>query len=384
MTENTELTCINCAKRVVRSRIQLTCLEATVASDCRPQPWPAQLWQCPHCQQIQKIPDRAYQQNVEAIYRSYTANPLTQGAEQLNYSSAVPLPRCQQILHNAQPNLSQWADASINVLDIGTGSGVMLDAVHEKYPAWQLYAHDVSDHQAECLRAKLPLQGFMAGELNPHMTKPYQQHFQLISMIHVVEHVLNPQALLSQLATLLADDGVLLIQVPHILENPWDLGIYDHVQHFQPETLIRLVQQVFPVTEVMASPIQKEITLVAKKHSQRTVSVPVSSCDAATYPTPLLSIVDELQRLRLQLEQATVSVLLGTGPAAGMLLSSAKQWQLDHKITAIVDEDERKWGSEFGGVRVISPAEIPKNADVLLPYPEAQRAQIQKRLVDVQ
>lgn len=391
MKSNTLLSCINCGENTQADNANQIRLEATVASDCRPQPWAAEIWQCPHCQQIQKQPTAEYRQNVNAIYQSYAANPLTQGAEQLNYSSDVPLPRCQQILDNARAWLSPWATSPVNMLDIGTGSGVMLDAAHAQFSQWQLYAHDVSDHHADFLMQKLPLSGFIAGELDGQVTQQYQHHFHVISMIHVLEHVLNPQELLSQIAALLTDDGVLLIQVPFILENPWDLGIYDHVQHFDVVTLCRLVEQVFPYVELMQSPIQKEITLVATKslhhqsfnQAEHSQSLRFSQSNLAThahYAQPLASIRDELQRLQQQLLGSAMCVLLGTGPAAGLLLSSAKQWQLHLKIVAIVDEDERKWGSEFGGVRVIAPADMPADAELLLPYPLAQREQIEKRM----
>lgn len=373
--------CLNCQKSTKNPSVTSMQLAATVASDCRPQPHSACVWQCPSCSQIQKWVDDSYQQQVAEIYQSYAANPLTQGAEQLNYSSDVPLPRCQQILKNAEPLFAEWEHDNIKMLDVGTGSGVMLDAIHQHYPAWQLYAHDVSDHQAQTLKNKLPLQGFIAGEIDAQIGEQYTKRFQLLSLIHVLEHVLTPQAFLQNLAKMLSDDGILLIQVPNILENPWDLGIYDHVQHFSESTLIQLLSQVFPFVQQLASPIQKEITLVASK--QRVLSVPIAEQREPTYPSPLQNISEELQRLHEQLSQASTCVLLGTGPAAGLLISSAKQWKCDHKIVAIIDEDSRKWGSEFGGIPVVSPQQKNKDAELLLPYPAAQRRQIAQRLKQV-
>lgn len=381
MSSDLAYSCLNCQKTVTIDDHQQYKLVASVSSDCRPQPWTADILICPHCHQVQKLTDAHYQHNVTAIYQSYCANPLTQGAEQLNYSASVPLPRCRQILHNATWRLEHWKEQAINVLDIGTGSGVMLDAIHAQFPEWHLYAQDVSDHQSTFLRNKLPLRGFIAGELTFQRTNDYVQQFDLVSMIHVLEHVLAPQQLLQQISRMLTDDGVLLIQVPNIVENPWDLGIYDHVQHFSPKTLSQLVQQVFPYVQILTSPIKKEITLLAaNKPLFAQLSQPDSS-QPATYPEPLSNIATELSRLRQQLNKADTCVLLGTGPAAGLLISHAKQWQLSHKIINVIDEDSRKWGSEFGGIKVVSPDNMPNDTELLLPYPESQRIQIEQRIV---
>jgi 2-polyprenyl-3-methyl-5-hydroxy-6-metoxy-1,4-benzoquinol methylase len=88
--------------------------------------------------------------------------------------------------------------------------------------------------------------------------------FDVISFIHVLEHIPSPAPLLESLHNKFKPNGVLLIQVPYFIDNPFDLIIADHCSHFTPETLSKIVQDAgYNISLLRTDIITKEITLVA-------------------------------------------------------------------------------------------------------------------------
>src|SRR5690606_38916269 len=56
--------------------------------------------------------------------------------------------------------------------------------------------------------------------------------FNLITMVHVLEHIPSPHTFLRRVINKLEPAGLLLIEVPDHHSNPFDLLIADHCSHF--------------------------------------------------------------------------------------------------------------------------------------------------------
>src|SRR5205085_10385374 len=84
----------------------------------------------------------------------------------------------------------------------------------------------------------------IAGAGSLHIAAPgdVPGHFDLITLIHVLEHIPNPRALLVELRKKLKPGGMLVIEVPAFMRNPFDLLIADHIVHFNEVTILQTMR----------------------------------------------------------------------------------------------------------------------------------------------
>ena len=85
--------------------------------------------------------------------------------------------------------------------------------------------------------------------------------FDLISMVHVLEHVQDPLTTMLEVRRLLRDDGVAYIEVPEFMNRRWRSKNYLHIAHkyiFDRDTLSRLAGQAgLKVREEFSSPVER-------------------------------------------------------------------------------------------------------------------------------
>jgi 2-polyprenyl-3-methyl-5-hydroxy-6-metoxy-1,4-benzoquinol methylase len=129
-----------------------------------------------------------------------------------------------------------------SVLDCGAGEGHLVHALR----ALGVHASGVEPSAAGRAAARRRY-GFELHARISELSGP----FDLVTLIHVLEHVTNPVAMLRELPPRLRPNGVLFIEVPHagsvdmwrprrrreILDLPF------HLYHFVPSTLCRIVEQ---------------------------------------------------------------------------------------------------------------------------------------------
>lgn len=337
-------------------------LRQAIASDCSPVAHAATVLQCQRCGHYQKLLSSDYQQQVNHIYQRYAPYSLNDGKEQLSFSAQVPFSRCQQILSHCVNLLQLPADARF--LDIGTGSGAMLQAVDSLQLGWQKSAQDVSDDKAGLLTRQHQLSAFYAGSIDT-----ISGQFDVVTLIHVLEHIAEPGPFLQALSARLSSTGSAIIQVPDISSNYWDFAIFDHVSHFSPSALFGLLSRYFRQVCFPTQQLAKEITVIVSNSQQRH-SQPAAACSGQ--PHLLFN-----QQLTL-LQQLPDVYVMGTGPAACFCTSV-----LGDKVLGILDEDPTKIDKYLLGKKIYN-ANNRCAALVLLPYPPQQIAQIMQRLAQHQ
>jgi SAM-dependent methyltransferase len=126
------------------------------------------------------------------------------------------------------------------LLDFGCGGGAFLDRMRRR--GWQVTGLDVSDAAVSRARRELGLR-VLAGSLpHPELTGTT---FDVITMLHSLEHVHAPLAALRAAHHLLAPGGKLLVAVPNIDSAAFrwcgagwaGLDLPRHLTHFTPRTL---------------------------------------------------------------------------------------------------------------------------------------------------
>lgn len=360
-----------------------------VTSDCRPWPAGGRLGACPACGTIQSAVDDGWRAETAEIYRSYAMFHQRTGADHAVYDArnAGVRSRSSSLLER----FAVWAALPERgrLLDIGCGTGPLLAAAAALRPGWDLAGAEQNDRMKERILAIPGVSRFHGGDIADIVAAG--DRFDVVSMIHVLEHVAGPVGFLRQAARLLTAEGRLLIQVPAMPDNPFDLVVADHCSHFSAGTAAAAVRRAGLVVEQVAGWVAKEITLVARlPPADRPAEAPSPGGAAGDGPpcggldpagidrmvSWLNSVGEQAERLAGEGELG----LLGTSIAATWLAG-----RLDARghgrAAFFVDEDPVMHGRFFLGRPVLPVARIPAKSTLYCPMPPVQAATIRDRLM---
>jgi SAM-dependent methyltransferase len=131
------------------------------------------------------------------------------------------------------------------LLDVGCGKGRFLAAAQAA--GWHGVGVEFSAASAEMARATNHID-VVVGDF---LTVPIDEHFDAITMWHVLEHLPDPRAAVERAASLLQPGGRLVISVPNsrslqarIGGDRWfHLDLPRHTYHFTPNALRRMVER---------------------------------------------------------------------------------------------------------------------------------------------
>ena len=124
------------------------------------------------------------------------------------------------------------------MLDVGCGNGAMLRAFSQAAPGWSLAGTELSDKYRRLVEG---IPGVESLYTCPPAEVPGQ--FDLVSMIHVLEHIPRPAAFLARLLPKLVPGGLLVVELPHHVANPFELLIADHCTHFAAATAAAVLER---------------------------------------------------------------------------------------------------------------------------------------------
>lgn len=354
------MSCVLCGGQT--TLIYSSPLPYSVSSDCRKVASFPDIYQCESCCHVQKIAHQEYQQAVAQLYASYDAYTLTQGKEPLKFSSEIPGSRTSAILQNVIPYINNHCG---NWLDIGTGSGVMLHSVSVGLPNYTLWGQDISGHCQSEVMGIANVAGFYSGEI-----EQIDEKFDVVSAIHVLEHVFDPQQFVIGLKRLLTTNGSLIIQVPNVANNPFDVCVFDHVSHFNVQVLVRFLKKYFKYQVLTQGQITKEITVVVS--DSELLKKPTWKGEGATDHLLDLTELHALDK-KINATKAKTGVF-STGPAAVYTAVNLKE-----KLSCFVDEDPDKVGKYFLGVPVVSVSQFDRQNSLINPLPLHQFELVNRR-----
>ena len=108
------------------------------------------------------------------------------------------------------------------MLDAGCGTGVLLQAIHERYPHVKLTGSEYSGQGLQFARKRLPDAEFMTMDLSK---QPLERTFDLITCIDVLEHIPDDRAALRNLHQMSAEYAILSVPLgPLFREEAERLG----------------------------------------------------------------------------------------------------------------------------------------------------------------
>lgn len=238
------------------------------------------VWHCKRCGVMFRNPRPTQCE----IIRSYDS-----GLTYAQWQQELPI---RELLWRERVGLIQRYKSDGELLDIGTGDGFFLSMLGSRYI---INSTEISESGA--LYAKQ--RGF-SPRIGDFMDLDYANEvFDVVTLWHVLEHVLRPGDLLRKIQTVLKPDGLLALAVPNehynIIFNAWSekpLGDLEfareiHLTHFTPGVLRNYLQaNGFDVLEFGVDDVHVERNFKTKLlfHSSKQLNRLIGwHCDKAMY-----------------------------------------------------------------------------------------------------
>jgi 2-polyprenyl-3-methyl-5-hydroxy-6-metoxy-1,4-benzoquinol methylase len=347
-----------------------------ITSDEQPFRCGGRLFVCDDCGTVQKQIDEQLLGEIGEIYANYATFKKSDGDEQIAFDQrSGRLRRRSSILTERIHEEANLADSG-RFLDIGCGNGVTLKAFNEQLPLWNLFGQEIDSRSEEVLK-RLP--EFKQLFTCPPETVP--DRYELISLIHTLEHFVKPSCLLQGLLSKLEQNGLLFVQVCNLEENPFDLLIADHLLHFTPSSLSQLAQKAgYRAVLTSTDWIPKELSaLFSLESDDNDYKTPKELPNLAKRRvTKHLEWLSQLETsARTELSAFTHRGLFGSTIAATWLGGA-----LGDAIDFFVEEDTSRCGKQLLQKPIIHPRDVPENAGVYLGLAPVTAKKIYSRLVN--
>jgi ubiquinone/menaquinone biosynthesis C-methylase UbiE len=166
--------------------------------------------------------DEFYENNYWPVYISSRFNDLDE-----MYIEDQCGARAEQIFTTITPSFQQ---APSSYLDIGCGQGAMLAEFRKRYPTASFVGVEPSPHAAEFCRRRHGI-NIEVVHWNTLNAAELPGPFDLITLIHVLEHVLDPVDVLSRAVNRLSKTGLIYVEVPDLLSDHWSGKDFFHIAH---------------------------------------------------------------------------------------------------------------------------------------------------------
>jgi len=342
-----------------------------ITSDCRPWNPSGRLVVCDVCGCIFKPADTKWQAEVAEIYSDYEAYRSGNGNEisVFDLESGTSSKRSERVLGILEQKVMLPENGRL--LDVGCGRGQLLSSFHKLRQSWSLYGTDLNEKNRK-------IAGSLSGvvEVRSNQIQDFDGQFDVISMLHLVEHVPATHELIRDAKDKLSDDGVILILVPYFVESPFDLIVIDHCTHFSLPVMRRLLEaeglEIIIATDKW---IAKELTIVARKAK----TVPqIERTDPRWYKLTedLVAWLYEVASLAIEsAETARPFGIFGTGLGGAWFFP-----QVSDKTEFFVDEDLSRIGTKVFDRPVLSISDIPSGATIFMAVAPELAHSIVKRI----
>lgn len=333
------------------------------------------------CGTLQTAITQTWRDLCDKIYEDYQIYYLAGGIEaQTRTEAGAPMSFRSALLVDRLSHHIQGSSSSKKLLEVGCGNGPFLREFARAFPDWMLCGTEFDAKDEASLR-RIP--GF--AELFVGGIEAVRGQFDGFVMVHVLEHLEQPQKALATLRERAAsEDAFLLVQVPDCAVNPFALMTIDHATHFTPSSLSRLVKSSgWRLVNDEPSWIPKEISVLAEAGKADGAKTDGASAEEISVAVALLEnslrwldeVVGMVKKLSGKDEKLGIfgTAIAGTWLAATLLESGVDDF-------FFVDEQEQRAGRRHLGKPVYMPHEVPADAVVLVAVAPVQSASIATRL----
>ncbi|MFQ3907394.1 MULTISPECIES: class I SAM-dependent methyltransferase [Leptospira] len=350
-----------------------------VTSDCKPWKRNGLLGICENCGTVQKRNDQAWRGEVEEIYKNYSIYHQGNGLEQVIFQNGPGLFKNRSFQIISKLKEYGFLSNTGKLLDIGCGNGGFLKSFQELFPNWVNSGYEIDEKYKENVLSIPNVVNFYSSDLSI-----IKEKFDVITLIHVLEHLSDPWDYLNKVKDLLLPDGILLIEVPNFRENPFDLIIADHIVHYSLDTFNLIVNK-----------LGGEIVYQSENIVHREITICVSFSNLLKEKSKSEKVPPEVKNLNLVITNEyiynlekfanTIVAESKTGVSLGIFGTSiAATWVLSvlggESISYFVDEDINRIGRRIFDIPILSPENVSADSILVLPFKKEIASSIFHRL----
>jgi SAM-dependent methyltransferase len=328
-----------------------------VTSDCKPWPAGGRLAVCRGCGTVQKPLTTEWRAECDAIYTGYTIYQMWGGQEQPVFAGAdgAAASRSSQLMRKLADG--GFLPETGRMLDVGCGSGTLFHSFRAVRPNWSMAGSELGDQTKAVVEAIPGVEKLYVGPFDD-----IPGRFDLITLVHCLEHVPDPSAFLRELSKKLTPTGVIVVDVPDHARNPYDLLIADHCTHFTRVTLAdAAVAGGLDLQACTEEWIAKELVMVGRAGG---AGLTAREADPEAAETTVRAQLARLARLT-----TVARDMAARGPLGVFGTSIAGTWlsrELGDSVQFFVDEDPGRHGRTLAGKPILAPAAAPVGAQVLI------------------
>lgn len=343
----------------------------SVTSDARPFPDSEKLFLCKNCLLVQRARTDKWTIDCNEIYVTYEAYRQGDKSEQKIFATdGNNMTRSKKILSYLTQKNIEVMDGT-KWLDFGCGEGNFLWECGNAHEKINMHGFEVNDNnKASILGIK---------NCNKFFTdfNELENNYDFISLIHVLEHIPQPKDLLQGLASKLTPTGVLIVAVPNVEQNAFDLLVTDHGNFFSKYSLSKLIINAsLNILHVESDYINKELLIIASVDKTNAIDVePFRFNIQETLESHVGYLDGILNDAKQKSSHANISIF-GTTTGATWLTAEIG---LD-KIDSYIDEDRTRIGSLFNGKPVIGLSSAAAIDQICIPLTPMQRENLLKRI----
>jgi hypothetical protein len=255
------------------------------------------------------------------------------------------------------------------LIDLGCGNGSALASFSRALPGWRFDASELSDRALPILKSIPGFETLYTGRIQ-------RDAYDVVSMIHSLEHYVSPHEALSEAAALLAPAGTLFVEVPDAETSPFDLLVADHRTHFTRATLGMLAARAALAPDYLDNNLlPKENTLLAHR-APRPGEAPADPGAGLEIVTRTLAWLEDVVEAATRLASRRSGIgIFGTSISAMWLYGALRD-----KVDFFVDEDRSRVGQDFEGRPIRAPEEVPGGAAVFVPLANTTAERVIARL----
>ncbi|MFT3809198.1 MAG: class I SAM-dependent methyltransferase [Micropepsaceae bacterium] len=304
---------------------------------------------CGHLQQAPPVPEAVMLRHYETM-SNYTAF-----SDPAALRAAAPIALTRRLLSLVRDT----GRAAGRLYEIGCATGLHLHQFRKE--GWSVSGCDPSSLAAQqaCDIYEIDVD---AGDEASCL--PRQSDLDIVMISHVLEHLFDPLAAVKRAHAALADDGLIVLEVPcaiapELLPPGW--FSFEHLHYFSPETLMALLGAAgFEVIEMRIAPhafIYPVIAVAARKTRQVVNMARRNAANGAAAVARNYAAREEAMWMRAKAKLAGITdeaFIWGAGVHTAQLL----HWTgIGDRLTVrgIIDRDAQKWGLMQGDSPVISP-----------------------------
>lgn len=329
-----------------------------VASDCVPWRSGGKLAICDNCLCVQNPVDQQWHKEAAEIYSHYQIYRQSAGSEQGVLSEDKKLlPRSAKIFQKILPYLD--ISKKGRLLDIGCANGELLRTFSTLAPYWKMVGFEINDRCRKEVENIKGVEAFAYGSLDK-LEEPYD----LITLVHVLEHLPDPIKWLKNFHRLLKKNGMILIQVPDPKQNPYNLLVADHCSHFIMSDLVNVAQSAgYTIIAQSDKWVLREFSLLIRPNDPHvTVANKTQLNDRTpTYPSIALKWLHNIFNLAKSFPKDKPRGIWGTAIAGTWFYSL-----MENNVDFFVDEDKNRIGQTHLGKPIYHPAMAPKESNIFI------------------